>query len=420
MDSIKNVISFNTPAEYQDRQTRYMVDRSKRFARERAYLSGDYVKARVQGLKDNFYEYTETKIRLADVSTLNETALVTKKQDDYKRVLLPDRDYLPIGAKIETMGNVWVAINPANMSTALTTSIVARCNASFNYYDEYGNIKYEPIIIEHISMLGNVPQTPLNNMLMSGYFSVVCQLNDVTEKLSENSRIILGKKAYHITGYQDFAQEFTGNYESCHLCTFTVRVEEPVEDDDIPNRIANGLSRYFKIECDYKNRMTVDETQTITPKFIVDGNVSDLDIDWIFETKSDFIHINGNEITANGEGNATIVARMGQNSSLYQELDIEVTTDVIEPYIAVLDVVPNFITQYQKAKFKFAYFNEYNVQTDDPINFSFSGAYESSYSFKLQNNEVEIECIEADDKLLNINAEYNGYSKTIQIRLLGY
>lgn len=404
------------PIQYKDRETRYLHNRTKKFAHERAYLSSDYVKAEVQGLTDNFYEYTPTKIRLADVSTLNDTSLVTKKQDDYKRVLLPNFDYLPIGAKIKTMGSIWIAINPANISNSLTTSVVARCNASFNYYDEYGNIKTEPLVIDHISMQGNNTQTPLNNMLMSGYFSILCQLNDVTEKLSENSRIILGKKAYRITGYEDFIQEFTGEYDSCHLCTFTVRVEEPIDDDDIPNRIANGLLRSFKCNVLGNSKMNIGTSQTLNSEFVVDGQVSNLDVDWEYSTESDIISIQDNILTANDTGNAVVVARLVQNPSVYDEIEISVEELVLEPYIAVKTTIPDKLIQYDNTTIEFVYI-ENGVETSKQIDFELSGD-KNAYSYTINDNSLTIECLLQGEVIINATCE--GKTKTIQIKLLGY
>ena len=125
----------NTPSQYLTRQKQYLSKRTERFVNERGYLATDYTQAEVQGLTENFYDFTSTNIRLADM--LSPSASSTKRQDDYKEVLLVDDrfDYLPIGAKINTMGSTWLVVNPSNLSKALTTSVVARCNATYNSYD---------------------------------------------------------------------------------------------------------------------------------------------------------------------------------------------------------------------------------------------------------------------------------------------
>ena len=88
----------NTPSQYNTRQKQYLSKRTEKFANERAYLATDYCQAEVQGLTENFYDFTSTNIRLADI--LSPSASSAKRQDDYKEILLVDNrfDYLPIGA----------------------------------------------------------------------------------------------------------------------------------------------------------------------------------------------------------------------------------------------------------------------------------------------------------------------------------
>ena len=224
-----NVLT-NAPSQYASKQRMYMAERNRLFAQKRAYLPTDYVNADVQGLTKNFYDYTNLNIRLADI--VNESP-TSKKKDDFKNILFPDMaiDYFPIGAKVITMGNTWIATNPSNMSDANSGGIIARCNASYNSYDYYGNIVTEPIVVEKYSMLGNNNEDPRNLVLMDGYFNVTCQKNSVTEKLGQNKRIILGSKPYHITGFADFIQEFSGNRNSVHIIHFTARIDEPTENE---------------------------------------------------------------------------------------------------------------------------------------------------------------------------------------------
>lgn len=236
-------ISGNLPTQYNDRRKQYMSERSRYFGAHRAYLATDYVEAQVQGLTDNFYDYTTAYIRLADAGTQSVTALTSKKNDDWKEIMFsdPNIEYLPIGAKIQTMGSTWLVVNPSNLSSAEPKAIIARCNASYNSYDDDGNIVTEPLVISQTQMLSNPNESPLNLVLMHGYFNVFCQKNPNTMKLGENKRIMLGDKAYKITGFTDFIQEFTGDNDSTHYITFTARVSETTKRDDLVNRIANGL-----------------------------------------------------------------------------------------------------------------------------------------------------------------------------------
>ncbi|MBQ0125490.1 MAG: Ig-like domain-containing protein [Clostridiales bacterium] len=413
----------NTPEEYSGRQRQYLSRRTQEFVEKRAFLSSDFVEAEIQGLTEDFYAWTTTRIRMSDISTLNQTAITSKKIDDYKEVLIPDLDidYLPVGAKIKAMGSTWIAVNPSNISSVNATSIVARCNASFNYYDEYGNIQTEPLILEKTSMLGNRNESPLNLVLMTGYFSAVCQLNDVTSKLSENSRIILGKKAYSITGYTDFIQEFTGDYDSWHICAFTLRVEEPTELDDIPNRIADGKSQRFSARIENVSEITslsVGETVQITPKFIVNGKVSELPLEWEFTSSAANVSITSEGLlTGLSEGTTTVTAALKQNPDIFTSFEINVS-GTAENKIAFVGLTPHRIKQYSFAEYKAAYF-ENGEQTDKPIEWEMLGAL-ADYKPVVSGNEVKIYCISASSTPLVLRAKYQGLITEISIDLDGY
>ena len=135
-------IDSNTPVQYENRATQYLANRTKLFMQQRAYLSTDYMSAQMQGLLENFLDWKAVKIRLSDVNTQRQTALTNQKQEDYKCMMVKDKNisYLPIGAKVQTMGSTWIITNPSNMSLPKATAIVARCNVTYNSYDYYGNI----------------------------------------------------------------------------------------------------------------------------------------------------------------------------------------------------------------------------------------------------------------------------------------
>ena len=295
---IKNSIAYagagtrfgsNAPVQYSDSQKQYMSNQTRLFVQDRAYLSGDYVKAEVQGITNEFYDYVTTYVRLSDLfsPSINPNA----RMDDFKEVLFADPkiQYIPIGAKIQTMGSVWLVINPSNIGAAETKTVVVRCNSSYNSYDFYGNVVTEPIYVERTSMLGNENEYKKNLVLMDGYFNVTCQLNPNTQTLGQNKRFVLGTKPYFITGFTDFIQEFTGNRESVHLLNFTARIEEPTELDDVSNNfIANGNSYIFSASIDTVGETIVGSLVTINPRFLLNGievePTPTSEISWTFES----------------------------------------------------------------------------------------------------------------------------------------
>ncbi|MBQ8497545.1 MAG: hypothetical protein IJ489_08845 [Clostridia bacterium] len=233
----RNSFSSNAPAAFADRQKRYLADRNRTFVQKRAHLSSDFFSASVQGLTDDFFAYTNTKIRLADLERS-----ASRIADDIKEFLIPDFSYIALGAKINCMGSVFLVTNPRNISSPMCEGICERCNTAYNDYDEDGNLIAEPIIIRNQSMKENGNTSPQNLMLPNGYFEIACQKNRNTERLFRNKRIVLGDKVYFLTGISDFSREFTFERHSAKLLTFTARLEETTAFDDTENRFLADVS----------------------------------------------------------------------------------------------------------------------------------------------------------------------------------
>ena len=372
-------INTNTPLQYADKQTQYMAKRSRQFATTRAKWSSDYVTARVQGIdKNNFYEYFGTNVRLSDMHT---SPTVSQQTDDTKQVLFdePKIDYFPIGAKIETMGSTWICTNT----------------------------------------------TPQNLVMMDGYFNVICQLNDNTKQLGLNQRIILGDKAYFITGFTNFIQEFSGDYDSTHILYFTVRQEEPTQLDDVPNRIANGLEQKFESKIIGSKELKIGEIIDLQALFIKNADIIDSTeekpIDWKWQSSDDSVlTINNNgQAVGMSVGIAQITAVMAQNNAIKAVVELVVKDNIKEPYIAFNGVIPDKIEQYDTAVLSATYY-ENGVPTNKNIQWSFSGANKWSYIATINGNTVEIYCVLADNDALIVTASCEGKTISTSIALLGY
>lgn len=417
----------NTPTQYNSRRKQYLADRTARYTAERAYLSSDYVQADIQGLTENFYDYTTLNIRLADI--LSPTANTTKKTDDYKQVLIPDReiDYLPIGAKINTMGNAWLVVNPSNISSAITTSVVSRCNATYNSYDYYGNIIIEPIVVEKYTMSNNDNDNSINLVLMDGYFNITCQLNENTRSLGINKRIILGDKPYHITGFTDFIQEFTGDRKNIHIMTFTARIDEPTESDDLTNFIANGKNYIVSAELNGQTDLIAGQATNLTADFLINGKKVESTLEhplaWQYFSDNESVAKVNNDgrVITYEQGMVKITAQLVQNPLVTASIDLTITEAINEPYIAFDGFTHDYISQYNKEMFTATYF-ENNLATNYPLKWTFSGATKRDYNAVVSEDgkSVEIECISASEKPLKITATYNGVKASIKVNLVGY
>lgn len=418
--------ALNTPVQYANRQHQYYAKRTAQFIKARAQYASDFVQADVQGLVlDDFYKYVPTYIRFSDIASQSDTG--TKSVDDVKVILFqePTIDYFPIGAKLQTMGSTWLCTNPSNISSVHATAIVQRCNAAYSLYDYYGNILTEPIVVEKVAMASNDNSNPQNLVLMEGYFNVTCQLNENTRQLGQNQRIILGSKAYHITGFTDFIQEFTGDYDSVHVLRFSIRIEEPHPDDDLINHIANGGNYTFSAQLSGADKLNVGNTAQIAAIFIKNGDevesTEEYPLTWLW-TSSDStvaeVDAEGN-ITAKTAGNAVITATLQENTAISASVEITVEDAAHEPYVAYTSAIPQYIRQYMSATLTAAYF-ENGLPTEQAITWTYSGAESDNYTAQESGNTVMITCLGADDTPLVVTATCAGQSASVEIKLEGY
>lgn len=417
----------NTPSQYNTRQKQYLSKRTREYVTRRAELASDYVAAQAQGLGADFYDWLNVFVRLADVST-NLTS-ESKKIDDWKEVLFPNDsiDYFPIGAKLNTMGSTWIAVNPSNISAVNATAVVQRCNASYNTYDYYGNVVTEPLCVENYAMQSNANATPLNIVLPEGYYKITAQLNKTTKELGHSKRLMLGTKPYYITGYNDFLQEFTGDADSTHLLTFTARIEEPTEADDMINLIADGNHRSFSASMVGQSQIKVGDTTTLTPSFIKDGETvvatEEYPLTWLWSSSDErVISVDNGTITAVGVGSATVTAVLAQNPNITVGGAVFVSAQTNEPYIEFLGVVPQSLKQFSYITIDAAYFDENAAETDLPLDWAFSGASPDSYIAEIAQGSttVTIQCTFPSNTPLVVNASRGTATASVQIVLEGY
>lgn len=418
----------NAPTQYSDLQKQYMHKRGSVFTEQRAYLSSDYVSAKLQGIADCFEDYTDVNVRLSDVSGKLKTT--GKSNDDIKEILVADAEtsYIPIGAKLVTMGSTWIVTNTSNITAVLGKAIVERCNASYNSYDDFGNVVTEPIIVDQKKMLGNKNTTPDNLVLMDGYFEIKCQYNENTQKLGINKRIVLGSKPYYITGFTDFLQEFSGDRDSVHLLTFTARVEELTEDDDISlNYIANGKAYTFKAEISANgNNLQTGQQMPLQAVFLQNDSpyvgTDEKPVTWLWSTdNTSVVMVKNGTIIALSQGTATVTATLVQNPCVQASLEINVTQAVTEPYIAFDGFVPDAIQQYDSEVFQ-AFYYENGTQTAERVQWSFDGASKETYCAEEsdEGNDLTIQCLSPSEVPLYITATYGNVSETISVALEGY
>ena len=278
----------NAPSQHMSHKKDYYKNESLEFVDRFAKYSSDFVEAEMQMLgEDGTCEWKSVNLRIADM--VRPSASATKNFDDFKTILIADKaiDYIRQGTKFVTMGSTWLAVNPMNISNAATTAVIRRCNAEWRYLDFFGNVKTEPIIIENALANANDSDTQEFVPVTKGYFNAIMQYNEATKELDTNSVIMLGRGAYRITGYSDFIQEFTGDYDSVRLLRFSLRYEEPnLETDDLERHIAKGKLFSWVIHVAGKSILKVGDKYKYSAFSERNGTILEVDgaVNYAYET----------------------------------------------------------------------------------------------------------------------------------------
>lgn len=414
----------NRPKAYSDRQNPYFADATGRFIAEYARFATNHTAARMQGLNGaDFYAWSEQWLRLADVNKRG--GAIDRPTDGYKEFLVEahEIEYVPEGAKVETMGSTWLVTNPANISGAVGSGIMRRCNATWNHLDWYGNIRKEPMVVEKAAMNATANNFQETVLQMQGYFNIITQFNEETAELDVNSRLMLGRSLYQITGYADVSEMFTGDEESVHLLNFTARIQEPDrEKDDLVNRVANAYPFRWTVEVTGRPAMSGGAAAQFTAQSTRNGEAANGDEDhpvhYLWESSDESVctvDSLGN-VTAVGAGSCTIKAVVAENRTLYGEMTVTVEENFTG--VRFTGEIPTRLLPYASAEIGAVYV-ENGIETDKAVTWTFTGD-EDAFSAEVNGNEATIRCWSGSETPLTITAAYGEESANGSMVLEGY
>lgn len=450
-------LSFNMhePKQYADRQHEYYEKETLYFIDKYARYSSDYTEAEIQGLDpEKPFEYVKAHIRMADVIT--ESASMTAQIDNWKNIKIAEKEYtyLRKGAKIKTMGSTWLVVNPVNLSGGDGQGLIQRCDALWHYLDYYGNICTEPMAVGDDQLRATDPDSQRSVMIAKGYFIAKMQYNEATKTLlNNNSRMILGSGAYHLTGYMNFLQEFTSEEESINLLKFIMRFEEPIEAiDDLENHVAGGKTFKWEILVEGKRALTAGSSTRLTATsrrtnenhvdIVTSTEEYPITYNWITSDPEVCTVDEDGVVTAVGEGTATITAQLAQNPNVTTDYEITVEGASSEPHIEFVSTIPQGIRMFEELIVAATYY-ENGEDTQQPLTWELSGAHPSTYSYEVEKvyetldggyttdpndheyivsaakNGIVIKCWGGSVKDLVITASYGDVSATTSISLIG-
>ena len=418
--------AWNVPQEYSSRETQYFMSVTDRFKKRYLKYASDFFDATAQGLYGpDENEWVPCKIRLAEV--VRPSSAIQREFDDYKHLMIeePALPYIPQGTKFNCMGTIWLMINPANVSNGEGGGIVRRCRATWNHLDYYGNLLHEPLVIETDRASANSDDSQQWDNITKGYFNITCQSNQWTNQLGTNSRLILGKGAYRITGFTDFFEEFTGDFDSTRIIRFTARYEEPNEEiDDMKLRVAGGLTFNWDIDVQGTPTLPVGGTGTMSATSRRMGQIvedsEEYPISYLWSSSDESIASVDEEgnVTAIGAGTADIVCHLAQKPDISATYNLTVVGVQSGGMVVFLQDVPEELHMFQSVTLEAEYMED-GEMTGVPVVYTVTGANPAAYSAVIDGNSVMITCYGGSTTPLKVTASYNGCEDTAEIRLQG-
>lgn len=381
------------PARYKDKQFEYYADPTHLFKEKMLEYASDFFEAMIQNW-DNNGEWESVYIRMADV--VRPSAAIQRHFDEYKMILPrePALNYLQPGTKIQAMGSYWIVVNPVNISGGDGAGIVRKCNTVWNHLDWYGNVVSEPIIVENDRANASSPDAQTDQRIATGYYNVICQYNDFTRQINDNTRLILGSKAYQVTGYGDFNQEFTGDYSTVRLLNFSIRVlTQNDATDDMVNHVAGGLTFNMEATIVAQDKLIVGATRFASVRTVKDGEIIDPADD---EHPVSYTYSSDNPAVATvttgtgaiygvSAGTANITATMVQNPNITSTMTV--TVDAQMECVYFVDGGDASLDAYQKKVLSARYVNaQGQITNPSSYEWTFSGAEDGSYSVTVSGN----------------------------------
>lgn len=419
---LNNVVT-NSPANTSPKYSKYN-DEATAYYHEYAPYASNVFEAEIQGLDySDFYKWTKVHLRSSNVIN---PSTGENLSTSWQSILILDKtvDFIPIGAYVKYNNAVWIVYNPDNIASPTGNTIVIRCNTTYNTWDYYGNLVKTPMFYAKGTVLASSPYYMEYSATLDGYQHIIMQLNDVTEKITNNTRIILGKSAFGMYGVSDFPEEFTGDPNSCHILRADLRLQETIEADDLVNKVADGKYFSFVIDIGGNNVMYEGEPQTLSVtarregEVVVSTEANPITFVWKSSDETVATVDEYGIVTPVGLGYCQITCSVKENPNITNVFGFNVVERESQTYIDFITPIPDEIRSFETLNIEAVYY-ENGQQTADAIEYTLTRANENSYGYTVNGNILTIQTYEPSDSPLEITASCNGESVVTKIRIIG-
>lgn len=435
---------------YTGRKYPYFEKPTDRYIWDNAKYASNYYEAHLQGVIGRPFEETRgARLRSMDIV---EQSTGTTLPNDWQSVYFEDSRIrgLHVGAKLWFGGSTWLAALPYSIADGTGHSVIRRCNAFYNTLDWYGNIVTEPFCWQKGPANATSNEYLDYTSIAHAYNKCMMQLNEHTEEMLHNRRMVLGKSAWQVSGIVDFTADFSDTREGGQAETeeqrksrviyFDLYQTEPLATDDMDRHVAGGKAFTWQITTALPATMMKGSTLNVNAESLRNGEKADggdHSVTYHYETSDSSVLTvddDGN-VTAVDDGEATITVILCENPANRTECTVHIGENPMypsetlypgqeaKPYsdseIVTEPELPDEMRMLDERTVRIAKYRE-GAEEEAVFTLETEGPDEYCYSAELNGDELYIKCWESSGKPLKLRIRTGDTVLEKEIKLKGY
>ena len=246
------------------------------------------------------------------------------RSDDWKEFLSPEPDFdLPYGLYLRWKNNYWIVYNKENFDYPTRGVICRRCITTFNWVDEWGNLREYPVSIGKPKEASDYVNVQFTNP--GGFNVFYMQLDQYSKYIRPNDRFMVGNDGYWTSykvqggGVANYLREETMNATSTGLLSLICFTYEGNDDtDNLEIGVANYYEKIFTMELDQYEIQQYSGFSTKIIPTIKRGTVikDNVELSWQSSDENIVTVDEDGTITLINEGEADVICTMTKNDSV--------------------------------------------------------------------------------------------------------
>lgn len=252
------------------------------------------------------------------------------RSDDWKEFLSPEPDFdLPYGLYLKWKNNYWIVYNKENFDYPTRGVICRRCLTTFNWIDEWGNLRIYPVVIGKPKEASDYVNVQFTNP--GGFNVFYLQLDEHSKYIRPNDIFLIGNTGwwsrYKVQGggVGNYLREETMISNEAGLLSLICYIYEGNDDtDNLEIGVANYYEKIFTMELDQYEIQQYSGFSTKIIPTIKKGTIIKDNVELFWQSSDENI-VTVNEdgtITLIDKGEADIICTMEKNDSVTKSVHI--------------------------------------------------------------------------------------------------